>query len=124
MGRRQQSGRWVGVSSRAIASVRAVEALERRRLLHAGHDHAADAVAGVHDHEPVYSLSHIPEAEFRAAHPQFNGLNLWSPATFNPTNSPRREDWLYDPHQIEVAPGTEAPLPDADVREPIAFNPN
>jgi hypothetical protein len=44
---------------------------------------------------------HIPASEFLKARPQFEGLNLFSPAVFNPTNSPNPSDWLYDPHWIE-----------------------
>ncbi|MGH7175916.1 MAG: lysyl oxidase family protein [Tepidisphaeraceae bacterium] len=66
---------------------------------------------------------HILASQFLKARPQYAGMNLWSPATFNPTNSNDPHVWAYDPHWIEddindpvypvVPPQTQTDNPEA-----------
>lgn len=44
---------------------------------------------------------HIKASDFIKARPQYADTNIFSPAVFNPNNSPDPKDWLYDPHWIE-----------------------
>jgi len=105
-------------SSKSIESLRAkilaqasnaVEPLEVRRFLHAGHEHAAHT-----DDAGTAPAEHMPLSEFVRENPQFASVNVWNPSVFNPTNSTNIEDWLYDPHTIEddrpvaIAPETPA----------------
>ena len=83
------------VVASSICSV--VEAMERRVLLHAGHDHGLAAEL----ESLVQANGHVSAADFVRLRPQFAGMNLFDPAVFNPTNSPNSKDWLYDPHFIE-----------------------
>lgn len=89
---------------RLLARASLLETLERRSMLHAGHDHD-------HHHDEAVDLSiaspqyagegHLPASAFVAAHPELAGRDLWAPETFNPTGSDDRNDWLYDPHRLE-----------------------
>ncbi len=74
-----------------------IEALERRVLLHAAVFHALPAeLAALANPD-----GHVAATDLLKLRPELQGKDLWDPATFNPTNSTDRANWLYDPHFIE-----------------------
>lgn len=101
------------------------ESLEKRSMLHAGHEHSADHVAGIEVALPqTANGDHIPATELLKFFPQLAGKDLWDASTFNPTGSGDRNDWLYDPHAVEddITPASQLyPKPSGNAAEAAAL---
>ena len=79
---------------RASRSVELLETLEPRRLMH------GDASIGLLEGLPVDPRTdHVLIKTFAKAYPQY-AADPWNPQVFNPQNSTKPSDWLYDAHDI------------------------